>query len=77
MSAVFVEGGPDDGAIWHLGDPVKEQRALEAGKAFANLGHLPSVAITGADRLTWIHSDRKSTRLNSSHVSESRMPSSA
>ena len=24
-----------------------------------------------------IHSDRKSTRLNSSHVSESRMPSSA
>ena len=56
MSAVFVEGGPDDGAIWHLGDPVKEQRALEAGKAFANLGHLPSVAITGTDRLTWIHS---------------------
>ena len=26
---------------------------------------------------TWIGADRKSTRLNSSHVSESRMPSSA
>lgn len=56
MSAVFVEGGPDNGAIWHFGDPVKEQRALEEGKAFANLGHLPAIAISGADRLTWIHS---------------------
>lgn len=56
MSAVFVEGGPDDGAIWHFGEPVKEQRALEEGKAFANLSHLPAVAITGVDRLTWIHS---------------------
>ena len=27
--------------------------------------------------LNWAHPDRKSTRLNSSHVSESRMPSSA
>ena len=29
------------------------------------------------DGLTALHTDRKSTRLNSSHVSESRMPSSA
>lgn len=56
MSAVFVEGGPDHGAIWHFGEPVKEQRALESGKAFANLSHLPAIAITGEDRLTWIHS---------------------
>jgi len=56
MSAVSVDGGPDNGAIWHFGEPVKEQRALEEGKAFANLSHLPAVAITGADRLTWIHS---------------------
>ena len=27
--------------------------------------------------ISYINSDRKSTRLNSSHVSESRMPSSA
>ena len=27
--------------------------------------------------LNWMNADRKSTRLNSSHVSESRMPSSA
>jgi folate-binding protein YgfZ len=56
MSAVLVEGGPDDGAIWHFGEPVKEQRALEAGKAFADLSHLPAIAVSGADRLTWIHS---------------------
>lgn len=56
MSAVFVDGGPDHGAIWHFGEPVKEQRALEEGKAFANLSHLPVLAITGVDRLTWIHS---------------------
>ena len=29
------------------------------------------------DKVAWIGIDRKSTRLNSSHVSESRMPSSA
>lgn len=56
MSAVFVDAGPDVGAVWHFGEPVKEQRALEDGKAFANLGHLPALSITGADRLTWIHS---------------------
>lgn len=56
MSAVLVEGGPDNGAIWHFGEPVKEQRALEAGKAFADLSHLPAITISGADRLTWIHS---------------------
>lgn len=56
MSAVFVDAGPDVGAVWHFGEPVKEQRALEEGRAFANLGHLPSLAITGPDRLTWIHS---------------------
>ena len=56
MSAVYVEGGPDQGAIWHFGEPVKEQRALEAGSAFADLSHLPALGISGADRLTWIHS---------------------
>ena len=27
MSAVLVEDGPDKGAVWHFGEPVKEQRA--------------------------------------------------
>ena len=55
MSAVLVEDGPDKGAVWHFGEPVKEQRALEAGSAWADLSHLNIVAVTGEDRLKWLH----------------------
>lgn len=55
MSAVLVEAGPDKGAIWHFGEPVKEQRALEAGTAWADLSHLSVVAVSGDDRLKWLH----------------------
>ncbi len=55
MSAVLIEDGPDKGAIWHFGEPVKEQRALEAGAAWADLSQLEIVAVSGADRLKWLH----------------------
>ena len=55
MSAVLVEDGPDKGAIWHFGEPVKEPRAIEAGKAWADLSHLSVVAVSGDDRLKWLH----------------------
>jgi folate-binding protein YgfZ len=55
MSAVLVEDGPDKGAVWHFGEPTKEQRALEAGTAWADLSHLNIVAVSGADRLQWLH----------------------
>ena len=55
MSAVLVEAGPDKGAVWHFGEPVKEQRALEAGAAWADLSHHNIVAVSGADRLKWLH----------------------
>jgi folate-binding protein YgfZ len=55
MSAVLVEDGPDKGAVWHFGEPVKEQRALIAGTAWADLSHLNIVAVTGEDRLKWLH----------------------
>jgi len=55
MSAVLVEDGPDKGAVWHFGEPTKEQRALEAGTAWADLSHLNIVAISGVDRLQWLH----------------------
>jgi folate-binding protein YgfZ len=55
MSAVLVEAGPDKGAVWHFGEPVKEQRALEAGSAWADLSHHNIVAISGEDRLKWLH----------------------
>ena len=55
MTAVFVEEGPDKGAIWHFGEPFKEQKALEVGTAWADLSHLKVIAIAGVDRLTWLH----------------------
>jgi folate-binding protein YgfZ len=55
MSAVLVEAGPDKGAVWHFGEPVKEQRALEAGTAWADLSHHNIVGVSGADRLKWLH----------------------
>jgi folate-binding protein YgfZ len=55
MSAVLVEDGPDKGAIWHLGEPVKEQRALEAGTAWADLSHYSVISVSGEDRLKWLH----------------------
>ncbi len=55
MSAVLVEAGPDKGTVWHFGEPVKEQRALEAGTAWADLSHHNIIAVSGADRLKWLH----------------------
>ena len=55
MTAVYVEEGPDKGAVWHFGEPNKEQRALLEGKAWADLSHLSIVAVSGADRLKWLH----------------------
>ena len=48
---------------------------LEFGDYGAGLPNKINDRILGTDRFA--HEDRKSTRLNSSHVSESRMPSSA
>ena len=55
MSAVLVEDGVDKGAIWHFGEPVREQRALLAGTAWADLSHLSVIAVSGDDRLKWLH----------------------
>ena len=55
MTAVLVEEGPDKGAIWHFGEPNKEQKALAEGRAWADLSHLSIIAVSGADRLKWLH----------------------
>jgi folate-binding protein YgfZ len=55
MSAVLVEEGPDKGAIWHFGQPALEQRALAEGRAWADLSHLAVIAVSGVDRLQWLH----------------------
>jgi len=69
MTAVFVEDGPDKGAIWHFGEPNKEQRALLEGKAWADLSHLAIVAVAGEDRLKWLHD------LTTQHLLEFQMGS--
>lgn len=54
MSVRLTEG-PDAGAVWHYGDPLREQRALLAGTAGVDLSHRPLFAIRGADRLKWLN----------------------
>ena len=55
MTAVLVESGPDQGAIWHFGEPNKEQKSLVAGDAWAQLINKAVITISGPDRLTWMH----------------------
>ena len=55
MTAVLVEEGPDKVAIWHFGEPYKEQRELAAGNAWADLSHKAVLTVTGEDRLTWLN----------------------
>jgi folate-binding protein YgfZ len=47
---------PDAGVAAHYGDPFREQRALVAGEASVDLSHRPVVRVSGADRLSWLHS---------------------
>ena len=56
MSAVLVESGPDLGASWHFGEPNKEQKLLVAGNGWADLSHRGVISVSGADRLSWLHS---------------------
>lgn len=46
----------DDGVIAHFGDPMREQRRLADGTAFASLGDRRAIEVAGADRLTWLDS---------------------
>lgn len=46
---------PDEGVAAHYGDLFREQRALAAGEGFTDLSHRGVVAVSGADRLSWLH----------------------
>ena len=54
---------PDDAVAAHYGDPLREQRRLEAGQGLVDLSHWGVVRISGPDRLSWLHS------LTSQHLS--------
>ncbi len=53
--AVDAEG-PDAGVAAHYGDPMREQRLLAEGLAVVDLSHRGVLTVTGADRLSWLHS---------------------
>ncbi|MGW6564260.1 CAF17-like 4Fe-4S cluster assembly/insertion protein YgfZ [Streptomyces sp. NPDC054975] len=47
--------GRDEGVAAHYGDLFREQRALAAGDGFVDLSHRGVVAVSGDDRLSWLH----------------------
>ena len=53
---VVVAEGIDAGVPWHFGDPLGEQRRLEAGQGAVDLSHRGVITVSGADRLGWLHS---------------------
>lgn len=52
--AVAAEGR-DEGVAAHYGDLFREQRSLADGSGFVDLSHRGVVAVTGDDRLSWLH----------------------
>lgn len=53
---ILQESGPDAGLAWHFGDPLREQRNLDAGHGRVDLSNRGIVAVSGEDRLVWLHS---------------------
>ena len=47
---------PDAGVAAHYGDPLREQRLLDAGDGAVDLSHRGVVRVSGPDRLSWLHS---------------------
>ncbi|MFB8279725.1 CAF17-like 4Fe-4S cluster assembly/insertion protein YgfZ [Nocardia colli] len=48
-------GSPDAAVAWHYGDPLGEQRAAVTRAAVIDRSHRFVFRITGAERLTWLH----------------------
>lgn len=48
-------GSPDATVAWHYGDPFGEQRAAVERAAIVDRSHRFVLRITGAERLTWLH----------------------
>ena len=57
-----LDGSPDAGVAWHYGDPFAEQRAAVRAAAVVDRSHRFVIAISGEERLTWLHT------ISSQHV---------
>jgi folate-binding protein YgfZ len=55
LSGAVEADAPDNGVAAHYGALVAEQRRLEDGEGFVDLSNRDVVAISGPDRLTWLH----------------------
>lgn len=47
---------PDNDVAAHYGSIANEQKRFESGEAFVDLSNREVIAISGADRLSWLHS---------------------
>jgi len=54
--AAVAAVGIDSGIAWHYGDPMREQRILETAAGVIDRSNRPVLAISGPDRLPWLHS---------------------
>lgn len=50
------DSGPDATIPWHFGDPLGEQRTAESAAVVVDRSHRFVLVLTGADRLSWLHS---------------------
>jgi folate-binding protein YgfZ len=62
--AAVAADAPDDSVAAHYGDPLGEQRRVAQGPGIVDRSHHGVVRVTGADRLSWLHS------LTSQHLTE-------
>ncbi|UOE46003.1 CAF17-like 4Fe-4S cluster assembly/insertion protein YgfZ [Agromyces larvae] len=56
LAGAVAADGVDEGVPAHYGNPLVEQRRLEAGDAVVDLSNRGVVTVTGPDRLSWLHS---------------------
>ena len=56
LPAAVAAVGIDSGIAWHYGDPMREQRILETAAGVIDRSNRPVLAISGPDRLPWLHS---------------------
>jgi tRNA-modifying protein YgfZ len=56
LPAAVAAVGIDSGIAWHYGDPMREQRILDTAAGVIDRSNRPVLAISGSDRLPWLHS---------------------
>ena len=56
LPAAVAAVGIDSGIAWHYGDPMREQRILETTAGVIDRSNRPVLAISGPERLPWLHS---------------------